>query len=319
MSDAKIVPAPAGDLAQLVERTRQTIADAVPANTRRAYESDLKAFAAWCTSAGLAAMPAEPGTIALYMRHRADEGRKVATIERALAAICTSHARAGHRSPWTHPLVADMRTALRRELGVRPAKKRAADDELLRRMLEQVPREGLLGLRDRALLTVGWCGALRRSEIVALDIAHVTPAPKGIVVLVTASKTDQEQAGEEIPVFFSNEAEHCPVRSLEAWLAAAGIVEGAIFRQLGRRQVLGERLAPAAVLARVKHWAKLAGLTPEDFGAHSLRSGFVTTAARRGRDLDSIMRTTRHRSERVARGYIQKANPHDGGAGEGLL
>lgn len=319
VSDAKIVQAPAEDLVRLAERTRATVEDAVPKNTRRAYESDLRAFAAWCTSAGLAAMPAEPATIALYMRHRADQRRKIATIERALAAICTSHTRAGHPSPWGHPLVADMRAALRRELGVRPAKKRAADDGLLRRMLEHVPLSGLLGLRDRALLILCWAGALRRSELVALDVEHVTRAPKGLVVLVASSKTDQEHAGAEIPVFFSNAAEHCPVRSLEAWLVASGIAAGAIFRRLGRRQELGERLAPAAVLDRVRHYAKLAGLTPDNFGAHSLRSGFMTTAARRGRDLDSIMVTSRHRSERVARGYIQRETLHERGAGEGLL
>ncbi len=163
------------------------------------------------------------------------------------------------------------------------------------------------------------CSALRRCELVALNVADVTRAPKGLVVLVRASKTDQEARGEEVPVFFSNTAGHCPVRSLDAWLATAGIVDGPIFRQLGRRQQLGERLSAEAVLDRVRHWAKMAGLPQEDFGAHSLRSGFITTAARRGKDLDSIMRTSRHRSERTARGYIQRETLHERGAGEGLL
>lgn len=313
-----IVPA-SGGLVDLAQRAAKTIEDAIPENTRRAYKGDLRRFAEWCTSTGLAAMPAKPETIALYMRALADTAHAASTIMRACAAICTAHTRAGHPSPWAHPLVADMRAALRRELGTRPKKKHAADDDVLRRMLAVVPSAGLLGLRDRALLTLGWCGAFRRSELVALDVADATRAPKGLVVLVRASKTDQEAAGEEIPIFFSNAAECCPVRSLDAWLAAAGIVEGAIFRQLGRRQELGERLSPAAVLDRVKHWAKRAGLKPEDFGAHSLRSGFMSTAARRGKDLDSIMRTSRHRSERVARGYIQRETLHERGAGEGLL
>jgi site-specific recombinase XerD len=306
-------------LASLVQRAAKTIEDAVPENTRRAYTGDLQRFAKWCTSSGLAAMPTAPGTIAIYMRHLADTGHKVSTIVRAVGAIANAHTRAGHTSPWAHPLVADMRAALSRELGVRPMKKRAADDEVLRRMLAVVPAVGLLGLRDRALLTLGWCGAFRRSELVALDVTDVTRVPKGATVLLRASKTDQERAGEEIPVFFSNAAECCPLRSVDAWLASAGIVEGAIFRRLGRRQELGERLSPAAVVDRVKHYAKVAGLKPEDFGAHSLRSGFMTTAARRGKDLDSIMRTSRHRSERVARGYIQRETLHERGAGEGLL
>lgn len=209
-------------LAGLVERARQTVAGAVPANTQVAYEGDLRRFASWCTAVGLAAMPAEAGTVALYMRHLADEGRKVSTIERALAAICTSHVRAGYPSPWSAPIVADMRAGLRRELGVRPTKKRAADDDVLRHLLGVMP-DNLLGKRDRALLTIGWCAALRRSELVALDVADVERAPKGLVVLVRASKTDQEARGEEVPVFFSNSAAHCPVRSLDAWLAASDI------------------------------------------------------------------------------------------------
>ncbi|HEY5242559.1 MAG TPA: tyrosine-type recombinase/integrase, partial [Polyangiaceae bacterium] len=124
---------------------------------------------------------------------------------------------------------------------------------------------------------------------------------------------------EEIPIFFSNVAAHCPVRSLDAWLGASGITEGLLFRQLGRRQLLGAPLSAAAVLHRVRHYAKLAGLPEEEFGAHSLRSGFITTAARRGRDLDSIAVTSRHRSMETLRGYIQRETLHERGAGEGLL
>lgn len=305
-------------LVPLIERAQKSLHDAIPPNTRRGYEGDLRRFAAWCTSAGLAAMPAAPDTVVLYMRYLADAGRRIATIERALAAIATSHVRSGQPSPWTAPMVADMRAALRRELGVRPEKKRAADDDVVRKLLAVLP-SSRLGMRDRALLTLGWAGAFRRAELVALDVADVTRVAKGLVVLVRASKTDQEAHGAEVPIFYSNHAEHCPVRSLDAWLVAAGITDGAIFRMLGRDDRLGARLAPAAVAARVQHWAKLAGLDPRDYAGHSLRSGFVTTAARRGKDLDAIMVTTRHRSERTVREYVQRETIFERAAGEGLL
>ncbi len=318
MESEMLAIAPSIELATLVERTRKSLHDAIPHNTRRAYEGDLCRFAAWCTGAGLPAMPATPGTLALYLRHLADAGARVSTIERALAAICAAHVRAGRPSPWGHPLVADMRAALRRELGTRPEKKRAADDEVLKRLVAVLP-SGLLGLRDRALLTLGWAGALRRSELVALDLEDVTDAPKGLVLLIRGSKTDQERRGEEVPVFYSNAEAHCPVRSLRAWLDAAAIKQGPIFRSLGRRGVLGPRLAPAAVADRVRHWARVAGLEWKEFAGHSLRSGFVTTAARRGRDLDSIMVTTRHRSVATVREYVQRETIFERGAGEGLL
>ncbi len=308
----------AGELAQLAERTARTLKDAVPRNTRRAYEGDLRRFASWCTSAGLTAMPATAGTIALYMRSLADSGRGIATIERGLAAVCTAHVRAGWPSPWVQPVVADMRVALRRELGTRPHKKLAADDEALRRLLAVLPGS-LLGLRDRALLTLGWAGALRQSELVAADVEHVRRVPKGLVLLIPHSKTDQEGAGQEVPVFLSNRAEHCPVRSLDAWLTASGITTGAVFRQVGRSGRLGHRLSDAAVADRVHHWAKVAGLDWREYAGHSLRSGFVTTAARRGRDLDAIMVTTRHRSVVTVREYVQRETLHERGAGEGLL
>ncbi len=314
-----VAPSVSIELAALVERTRTTLDDAVPINTRRAYEGDLRRFVAWCNSVELTPMPAAPATVVMHMRSLADQGYKYSSIERALAAICTAHVRAEHPSPWKHPHVADMRAGLKKELGVRPEKMRAADEEVLRRLLAVVPIDDLLGLRDRSLLTLGWCAALRRSELVALDVANVTRAPKGGVVFVATSKTDQEKRGEEVPMFFSNLAEHCPMRSLDAWLAASGIVDGPIFRRLGRQQRLGERLSPPAVLDRVRRYAKVAGLPFDEFGAHSLRSGFITTAARRGKDLDSIMVTSRHKSERVARGYIQRETLHERGAGEGLL
>jgi integrase len=263
-------------------------------------------------------MPASPGTIIVYMRHLADGGRLFSTIVRAVAAMCAAHVSAGHPSPWTHPGIADMRSALSRELGVRPKKKHAADDEILRRVLAVLGSD-LVSVRDRALILLTWWGAFRRSEVIALDVLDLTRAPKGLVVTVKKSKTDQRQKGEDVPIFYSNQADFCPVRAVDAWLAAADIVAGAIFRRLGRRQKLGARLSAAAVYDRVRHWAKVAGLTAKDFGAHSLRSGFITTAARRGRDLDSIMVTTRHRSERTARGYIQRETLHERGAGEGLL
>ena len=306
------------DLGALVERTRQSLRDAIPPNTQRAYEGDLKRFAAWCAEGGLTAMPARPETVAVYLRALADRACRWATIERALSAICVAHVRGGYPSPWQLPMVADMRAGLRRELGVRPKKKFAADGEVLRRLLAVLPGTPL-GLRDRALLTLGWTAALRRSELVAVDVEHVSRVAKGFVLLIPQSKTDQERRGEEVPVFFSNRAEHCPVRSLDAWLVEAGITEGAVFRALGREQRLGARLAPAAVADRVRHWAKRAGLEWREYAGHSLRSGFVTTAARRGRDLDSIMLTTRHRSVASVREYVQRETLHERAAGEGLL
>ena len=184
---ALVTDSPETALVTLAARAEQSLRDAVPRNTREAYCGDLRRFSAWCSRTGLVSMPAEPGTVVLYMRALADQGRRVSTIERALAAISTDHSSGGYLSPWNHPLVGDMRVALRRELGTRQEKMRTADDDVLRQLLATLPGS-LLGLRDRSLLTLGWCGALRRSELVALDVSDMTRAPKGLVVLVRVSK-----------------------------------------------------------------------------------------------------------------------------------
>lgn len=146
-----------------------------------------------------------------------------------------------------------------------------------------------------------------------------TAKTQGLVVLVRESKTDQERRGEEVPVFFANDERCCPVRALDAWLTSGGITEGAIFRALGRDDRLGARLTAETVANRVKHYAKLAGLEWRDYAGHSLRRGFISTAARRGPDLDSIAVTSRHRSLSVLRDYIERETIFEHAAGEGLL
>jgi integrase len=318
------------DLVELAERARQSIADAVPENTTRAYGFELRQFSAWCTSKGLSAMPAATTTVVMYMRDLADHGRglsgwrsrarlKPRSIERALAAICMAHAGAGHGSMWKDPLVDRMRDAIRREHGYRPVKKTAAEDDVLRRLVDVVPSD-LLGLRDRLLLTLGWGGAFRRSELVALDVSDVTRDPMGLIVLVRTSKTDQQARGEDVPVFAAREPSMCPVRALDEWLSATGISEGPIFRAVGRAGRVGRTaMAASTVAARVKRYARLAKLEWSTFAGHSLRSGHVTTAAKRGRATDEIMVTTRHRSRATVDGYIQRGTLFARAGGKGLL
>ncbi len=313
------------DLRQLARRAQESVRDATSPNTVRAYEGDLRRFAAWCTANGLPAIPASDATLVLYLRYlgdaigpRSEQPHRVSTIDRALAAICSAHVRAGHHSPWTDGPVQEMRDALRREKGVRPSKKTAADDAILRRMLAVLPQT-LLGLRDRSLLTLAWAMAARRSEVVSLDVADVRREAKGLVLMLRSSKTDQQKRGREIPIWYSNAAECCPVRSLDAWLSAAGITEGPLFRRLGRDGRVGARLTAASVADRVKRWAKVAGLAWKEFAGHSLRSGFVTTAVRNRKSPAAIMVVTGHVSEDSLRGYYQSQSIFEGGAGEGLL
>jgi integrase len=285
--------------------------------TRKAYARDAEAFAAWCSSKGLVAIPAEPSTVGLYLANLAEEGRKVSTIERALAGIGSAQRAKGYGWPKGHPAISGVMAGIRRKLGVRPAKKAPVMGDELARLVGTLGVD-LAGLRDRALLTLGWFGAFRRSELVALDVASVRFTSDGLVVTIARSKTDQEGQGIEKGIPYAGQPAVCPVRALRAWLDAAGVVSGPLFRGVDRHgNVSAERMADKSVARIVQRAAKLAGIEANVAG-HSLRAGFATTAAAKGKSLDAIMRQTGHRSERVARGYIRHATLFVDNAASGL-
>ena len=302
-----------------VDRARSFASDARSSSTRKAYAADFAAFRLWADTRGLEALPATPATVGVYLGALADAGRKVATIDRALAGIMNAHTQAGHRLDGRHPAIRDVRAGIRRTLGVAPSKKAPLEDVELRSLLASLD-ESLSGLRDRALLVLGWTGAFRRSELVALSVADVAFGRDGLVITVRRSKTDQEGRGFEKGLPYAGDPATCPVRVLRAWLEAAGIEAGPLFRAVDQHgHVSPDALSDRSVARIVQRTAKVAGLDASRFAGHSLRSGFATTAARKGKSLDAIMKQTGHRSERVARGYIRHASLFTGNAAAGLL
>lgn len=317
-SKALAIPSPV-NLASLVERAKEYAADARASSTRKAYESDFRAFEQWCSAQGLVAMPAPPAAVAVYLTHLADSGRKVATIERALTGIVHAHRTRGVDWPRAHPAIANVMAGIRRRVGTAPAQKAPVVDELLAAMLATLD-EDLRGLRDRALLTLGWSGAFRRSELVALTVADVARSSEGLIITVRRSKGDQDGRGAEKGIPYASRAALCAVRCLDAWLGSAAITEGPLFRYIDRHgRVHAEALSDRSVARIVQRTAECAGLDPATVGGHSLRAGFATTAAKRGKSLDAIMRQTLHKSERVARSYIRHAKLFDDNAAVGLL
>ena len=195
---------------------------------------------------------------------------------------------------------------IRRRKGTAQVGKTAAVTAPVRRMVEALPAGTALGVRDRALLLVGFAGAFRRSELVAPDVADVDWTADGLVITVRRSKTDQEGEGAKVGVPYGRFPETCPVRRLRAWLDWAAITAGPIFRTVTRHgQVLEQRLSDRAVALAVKRAAELAGLDAARYAGHSLRAGLATSAAIAGAEERDIMRQTRHTSVAVARRYIR--------------
>jgi integrase len=176
----------------------------------------------------------------------------------------------------------------------------------------------LVGRRDRALLVVGFAGAFRRSELAALELGDLEKRPEGYVVTVRRSKTDQEGRGQQKGLPYGSDPATCPVRTLDAWLSAAEITEGRVFRSIAWHGAIGASLSPRAIAQIVKRHCELAGLEPSKYGAHSLRSGFVTTAARAGKSTRSIMDQTGHRTVAIVFGYVKSAALFEENAAMGI-
>jgi integrase len=298
----------AGPLApiQLEERARDFAQEAWAPNTRKAYARDWRDFADWCAAHGVQALPAAPDTVALYIADRAAT-LKPSSLGRRLASISVTHQAQGFEPPTRSIKVHSVMRGINRTKGTAPEKKRAAIVEDIRAMLAELPNN-LKGRRDRALLLVGFAGALRRSELVGLNREDLVFGHEGVTLTIRRSKTDQEGKGQRIGIQSGRRLDTCPVQALRAWLQTAGITEGPVFRPVNRHgQLLDTRLSSQAVALVVKEAAAAAGLDADRYSGHSLRSGFVTTAARARVGERNIMRQTRHRSERIMRGYIEDA------------
>lgn len=284
--------------------------------TVRAYKSDWADFSAWCARYDLKALPAHPETIGLYLGSVAEQ-LSLATLERRLAAIAALHKEAGYESPATvsqGPLRRIWK-GLVREKSRRQDKAEPLLVADLRRMMEHLPRETengkltLVSLRDRAILLIGWAGALRRSEIVGLrmeDIEYV--GGEGVNIYIRQSKTDQVSEGLLKGIPYGSHAVTCPVLALRTWIHHANISEGPIFRRFYRGGKIGNKALSAQYVSLIlKKYAEKVGLDPEKFSAHSLRSGFITQAIRKGKSERRIKEHSGHKSWDTFNRYVKRA------------
>ncbi|MBL6454524.1 site-specific integrase [Belnapia sp. T6] len=272
--------------------------------TRRAYRSDWVHFEAWCRTDGLASLPATPQIVGAYLAAHA-AALAPTTLSRRMSSIAVAHRLAGHQLDTRHPTVRDVMAGIRRERGTAPFRAAPATTDIIRRMTAACDVETLIGLRDRALLLVGFAGAFRRSELVGLDRRDLAFGPEGVRITLHRSKEDQEGAGEVVGVARVDGSPTCPVAALEAWLIAGSVPEGAVFRSVDRHgRVAPTALDDRAVARVVQKLAAAVGLNPTIYSGHSLRAGFATSAAAHGIEERRIAKQTRHKSV-VVRTYIR--------------
>lgn len=303
-----VIPDPVVLALDELARVKGYLDAGIAKSTRRTYAASWATWTTWCVARGVAPLPASPELLAVWLTERAAQGAAPASLERHLAAIVVAHRAAELASPRAHPAVRAVLRGIRRTHGTKPRQVRALRVEDL---LAALPRgEGPRAVRDRALLLVGFAGALRRSELVALDVADLEARPEGLALTIRSSKTDPEARGEVLGIPRARRADLCPVAAVAAWraqLEAGAPVHGPLFRPVNRHgRIALARLSDRAVADLVKEAAERAGLDPLAYAGHSLRAGFATSAAAAGVPERDIMRQTRHRSIAVFRAYIRQ-------------
>jgi site-specific recombinase XerD len=288
------------------------------ASTRNGYAADFRLFDAWCHANGLAALPAAPAAVATYIALEAQRGIKPATLGRRVAAIQYAHREAGHEAPTDSRHVRDVMSGIRNTMGVAPDRKAPATADRLAAMLAAIPTDTLAGKRDHALLLLGFAAALRRSELVALTVEDLEEVPEGLRVLIRRSKTDQEGEGRTIAIPPGSKLR--PIAAAKAWLEAAGITTGALFRSINKGgRMSDEPLTGRTVADLVKRYAAAAGLDPAEFSGHSLRAGFVTSAAAHGASIFKMQAVSRHKTLDVLSDYVRDADAFKDHAGAAFL
>ena len=297
------------DLAQLREAADQLRRRSLrSAATIRGYGRDWSHFVDWCRAAGRDDLPAEHETVCLYAVWMMEErGLHSSTAGRHLAAIGARHRDGGYPVP-VDARTRELVTAVRRKRRDRAHGKAALSVEDLCRACLACDIGHPSGLRDRAILTLGFGSGCRRSELARLDVGDVTFRPEGLVVRVLRSKRDQEGRGRLVGVFAGQRPQTDPVRTLQAWLTMRGPGAGPLFTRIRRGDVLTlDRLHDDAYNRIVKASVESIGLAAACYGAHSLRAGLVTAAAEHGATDAEIMMASGHESAEVMRGYIRSA------------
>lgn len=272
---------------------------ALAENTVLAYRTDLNHFLGWG-----GAIPAQPESVANYIAHFATR-LAPSTLSRRLVAIGHAHADCGLPSPTDSVLVRATLRGVRRTCS-RPIRQVAP---LQKADLQKVVRglSGLDGLRDTALLLLGFAGAFRRSELVSLNVDDVAFSDAGMVVRIKRSKTDQEGQGRVVAIPRVR-GRCCPTKKLEEWLKLSVITAGPIFRRFNRYgQLQAARLSAQSVALIIKHRADALGLDSTQFSGHSLRAGFATNAANKGVSSARIRGQTGHKSDAMVQRYIRNS------------
>lgn len=286
-------------IAQAKNYARRARAD----NTLRAYRAAWRDFEIFCADHDADSLPALPETVAAYLTSLAGH-QSVSTLVSKIAAIRFRHRSKGLPDPTRNEIVELVLDGIKRTHGAPPNAKAPVTRAELKRMASAFPRD-LAGLRNRAMILLGYAADLRRGELVQLKVEDVRFLSDRMIITIRHSKTDQRGAGYEIHVPQVRDEQICPHRALRAWLRAAGIQSGALFREVDRWGHVGDSALTDKVVALVvKKAAERIGLNARDFAGHSLRRGMITQAGQDQAQAYDVRKVSRHKSDAMLNRYM---------------
>jgi integrase len=278
------------------ERIAAAIGAARTESTRRVYAYIWGQWARWCTTRGLNPLPGDPAALCACLTERAAAGIAVSSLDLACTAIRHVHRMHDAPDPVASPTVRQVRLGIRRTYGTAPrrlARPLSTDD--IRQILTEIDRTTPMGVRDAAIILLGYASAMRRSELVALTLLDVAEKPDGLLVTIRRSKTDPDGHGQSVAVARGRYHPTDPVAALAAWRQLRGHHPGPLFTRLFHTRISLHALSGDAIARMLRTRAHAAGLDAGRITAHSLRAGHATTAARGDVPLARIAAQTRHK------------------------
>lgn len=295
------------DLDAVYKRAQALTKMARSENTRRSYRTAWAQYEAWCNGVGVKPLSGDPGTVALYLSVLSQKVQPT-TLKARLAALSVAHRLAGVKLDTRHEAIQLILKGAMREKGLAPKRQARPLHYSTLPALMDVFEATPLGIRNKALVLLGFAAALRRTEIAHLAYEHVTIAKDGLTLTLPRSKADRLGLGETIYVSRHSNTRLCPVAALEAWLEYRGKKDGPLFLRANRNGSFRDSGIGEQTINRIiKEAVQAVGFDASRYSGHSLRAGLATSAADAGCDLKAIMGQTRLKSARQAMTYIRDA------------
>lgn len=275
-------------------------------NTIRLYRYDWEQYEKFCNFVGLTSIPGSPTTVSTFLLYELSKGMGLSTLSRRLAAIYHVHRNAGVNSPHNALSVQAILDEARKDKYKKPKNKCALTEEDLLNILNSINTDTLRGLRDRAILLVGYSGAIRRSELVALTVKDFKYVKLGAQVTIKPSRPNRELKNPVVNLFYRIGNPCCPLAALSAWLEAANIHDGPIFRRVYYSgEISSNGLHDCQIARIVKKYTGKAGLPSKLYSGHSLRRGSIMSAVAVEPKLLTIANQARFKSLEMIRCYTE--------------